>query len=624
MFASLICIAIAGIGAGVVGLLASSGPNEPWSRPSTDPDSRGARGDNVADGGLWNGNGHPELDPHSGSGRVASIVGAVDARPAPSSDSGEGRHTFALGSFLRSAASKVGLEVAVPIWALQWRTAFDVLGASSVSSATDGLLAVEVDGEGPVLAVDFGVIGRNLRHATRTLTDWWDSATRQAAMVPAWSLTLLGSGGDSLIERGVLGEVRADSASTIEATEGAITERVVVLVHGLDEPGWIWDDLAPALCEQGFSPIAFEYPNDGPVSVAAECLGAALTALRQRGVERVDLVGHSMGGLVVRDALTRPELYGGDGRGNPALPVVDRVILVATPNHGAPVARFQPLAEIKDQAVRGTRGAATARGWQRDGHGEAARDLLPDSTFLQELNARPLPCNVDLTIVAGALAGAASMPLAQPTSERRSTLGRDAEAIERAHRGTTARSARTARAARGSGAVAPPVQGEAASEASADRARAAARPAPLGQREAPSAKRDPLEPPEAPEPPEPPETQEPAGGAGPLGAPKRPAAPAIAPPGAALASAPTADGMGVSSPSVAAALAAASAASGQAVRWLGDGLVTVDSACLAGVADTVVVAGNHQSVLRAWKRGSTPPAVEIIVNRLQADRADPR
>ena len=43
----------------------------------------------------------------------------------------------------------------------------------------------------------------------------------------------------------------------------------VILVHGLDEPGKIWMNLAPALFEEGFPVWILTYPNDQPVSKSA-------------------------------------------------------------------------------------------------------------------------------------------------------------------------------------------------------------------------------------------------------------------------------------------------------------------------------------------------------------------
>jgi pimeloyl-ACP methyl ester carboxylesterase len=190
--------------------------------------------------------------------------------------------------------------------------------------------------------------------------------------------------------------------------------RVVLLVHGLDESGPIWDDLAPrvramASAQKPLAVARFDYPNDQSVALSADALGAALAELRAAGVERVDLVAHSMGGLVVRDVLTRSAFYAGRAdAGAGGLPVVERVILIATPNQGSAMARLWPVSELREQVVRWAAGdladVRTLLGFLKDGGGQAAEDLLPGSAFLTELNARPMPVGAIFTVIAGSAA----------------------------------------------------------------------------------------------------------------------------------------------------------------------------------------------------------------------------
>lgn len=196
-----------------------------------------------------------------------------------------------------------------------------------------------------------------------------------------------------------------DSLAWIPVGEGgpAVPTRLVVLVHGLDEPGSIWDDLAPALRDAGHKVARFEYPNDQPIAASADLLAESLRDLRSRGVERVDLVCHSMGGLVARDVLTREGVYGGTARGHADLPAVERLILLGTPNHGSPWAAVRLVAEVREHAMRWLDGNAgkpgVLLGGMRDGDGEAGRDLRPGSGYLEDLNARPLPEGVAITVV---------------------------------------------------------------------------------------------------------------------------------------------------------------------------------------------------------------------------------
>lgn len=194
---------------------------------------------------------------------------------------------------------------------------------------------------------------------------------------------------------------RLDQSST------TLPAHLVLLVHGLDEPGDVWDDLAPTLASAGLPVARFDYPNDGPIHADAESLAAALAQLRGRGVTDIDFVCHSMGGLVARDVLTRADekMYAGDAAGSALLPAVGRLVMIGTPNAGSAWAHLEVLAEARDQFERwlhsDTTDLSSLLGFMVDGHGEAADDLLPGSAFLRDLNGRPAPKGVRITLVAG-------------------------------------------------------------------------------------------------------------------------------------------------------------------------------------------------------------------------------
>ncbi len=176
---------------------------------------------------------------------------------------------------------------------------------------------------------------------------------------------------------------------------------IVILVHGLDDPGVVWMNLAPALSENGFSVYILTYPNDQPIVESAKFFINSLESAHLTG--GISIVAHSMGGLVAREMLTDPKLDYGEKAENGVIPRVDRLIMVGTPNHGSELSRFRIVMEIRDQLVSLSKGDYH---WLRgivDGVGEAGIDLIPGSEFLATLNRRPHPPDVDMMVIAGVL-----------------------------------------------------------------------------------------------------------------------------------------------------------------------------------------------------------------------------
>ena len=191
------------------------------------------------------------------------------------------------------------------------------------------------------------------------------------------------------------------------ADSGPLPNRLVLLVHGLDEPGSIWDDLAVELAAAGYTVARFEYPNDQDIASSTELFARWLEQLNQAGAQDIDLVCHSMGGLVARDVLTRDTYYAGNARANDRLPSITRLIMLGTPNQGSPWAGLRFVGEIREQILRAWENQdlsiTSAARSVADGTGLAGRDLTPGSDFLKDLNARPLPQNVAITLIIGAV-----------------------------------------------------------------------------------------------------------------------------------------------------------------------------------------------------------------------------
>lgn len=174
----------------------------------------------------------------------------------------------------------------------------------------------------------------------------------------------------------------------------------VALVHGLDEPGNIWDDLVPALAVAGFDVWEFRYPNDQGIDRSADLLAEHWPRLESD--RPVTLIGHSMGGLVVRDFVSRLRYPDGAAPGVDG-PAVAGVILAGTPNQGSEWARLRVWLELRELLAPDTDRRFSLFAGLRDGTGAAKIDLRPGSAFLTELNDRQWPTAVPVRIIGGVL-----------------------------------------------------------------------------------------------------------------------------------------------------------------------------------------------------------------------------
>jgi pimeloyl-ACP methyl ester carboxylesterase len=140
--------------------------------------------------------------------------------------------------------------------------------------------------------------------------------------------------------------------------------------------------------DAGIQTLFFDYPNIGPLDSSAKRLRDELTALERKHPKlRLTIVAHSMGGLVVRDALERTgeSLHPGD------------VFLIGTPSKGSRVAEMYPAMWAVERALAPKEWKAVLA----EGLGEAAIDLEPGSDFLAALGKRPMPKSMRYHIVVG-------------------------------------------------------------------------------------------------------------------------------------------------------------------------------------------------------------------------------
>lgn len=178
----------------------------------------------------------------------------------------------------------------------------------------------------------------------------------------------------------------------------------VILIHGLDDPGIIWQKLAPELTGHGFKVWILSYPNDQPVRQSAVFFAEELKRFATNYSQAtVAVVGHSMGGLVTREMLTNQDIEYDQKVLSGAVPAISQFIMVGTPNHGSVFSTLRFLSEIRDQLVNAGKGEYNFLQVFFDGMGEAGIDLYPGSSFLAELNSRPLPAVEKMLIIAGVL-----------------------------------------------------------------------------------------------------------------------------------------------------------------------------------------------------------------------------
>jgi hypothetical protein len=128
----------------------------------------------------------------------------------------------------------------------------------------------------------------------------------------------------------------------LQAVLPAATGRLLVLVHGLcmNDLQWLRDghDHGAALAaELGYTPVYLHYNSGLPVHANGLALAQQLQDLLAAWpvpLQRVVLLGHSMGGLLIRSALHQAAAQ---GQAWPAQ--VDDAVLLGTPHHGAPLER---------------------------------------------------------------------------------------------------------------------------------------------------------------------------------------------------------------------------------------------------------------------------------------------
>jgi pimeloyl-ACP methyl ester carboxylesterase len=106
----------------------------------------------------------------------------------------------------------------------------------------------------------------------------------------------------------------------------------------------------------------------------------------------IDVIGHSQGGLVAREALTN-EFDGLD----PTLPQVSSLVTLGTPHQGADLATAAAMIGVTKVGEVGEWAAGTVMPW--DPRGPSVQQLSETSSFIRDLNQRPLPEGLSATSI---------------------------------------------------------------------------------------------------------------------------------------------------------------------------------------------------------------------------------
>jgi triacylglycerol lipase len=138
------------------------------------------------------------------------------------------------------------------------------------------------------------------------------------------------------------------------APTSPLGRKPILLIPGYFEPGSMWASFSGELRRRGWTQIYVmeHWPGFSDIREMATKAGALVDKIQaETGATQIDIVGHSMGGLVARHWLQR---QGGEGR-------IAHYVSFATPHQGTIAGYFGP--------------------------GESARQMRPGSAFLNDINS---------------------------------------------------------------------------------------------------------------------------------------------------------------------------------------------------------------------------------------------
>lgn len=111
--------------------------------------------------------------------------------------------------------------------------------------------------------------------------------------------------------------------------------KAVLLLHGLAGPRWSMQLLAQYLHKHAdYQAFVFEYASTRS-TIDDQARGFANVVRSLEGIEQINLVGHSMGNIVIRRYLAGDDTPAQGWRPDPR---IGRIVMIAPPNHGSSTA----------------------------------------------------------------------------------------------------------------------------------------------------------------------------------------------------------------------------------------------------------------------------------------------
>ena len=135
------------------------------------------------------------------------------------------------------------------------------------------------------------------------------------------------------------------NAQALRTAQPACTGKLVVLIHGwcCNEDVWRFANDGTTYAtklqhDAGYTPFAVRYNSGMPIAKSGAAFDEQMTALVAAypcAIDEIVLIGHSMGGLVIRSACEH-----GAHRAAAWLPLIRHAFYIGTPHDGADLERF--------------------------------------------------------------------------------------------------------------------------------------------------------------------------------------------------------------------------------------------------------------------------------------------